>query len=156
MFLRSGSPQTFICCRNIQISTSSAVRDRNRSATIQTMSLTRSFLCRWLRFCAVCNIARRIGYFEEDDDLPASFALESATVFRHWLDAYRAQWCHGSGECLKLPAVQPRPEGLSPMEPGSAREADRGSSHVEKSFGGNYLMCQYFALSPRRTRICTC
>jgi hypothetical protein len=28
---------------------------------------------------------------------------------------------------------------LSPMEPGSAREADRGSSHVEKSFGGNYL-----------------
>jgi hypothetical protein len=33
--------RTFICCRNIQISTSSAVRDRNRSATIQTMSLTR-------------------------------------------------------------------------------------------------------------------
>src|SRR6202008_896835 len=36
--------RTFICCRNIQISTSSAVRDRNRSATIQTMSLTRSLI----------------------------------------------------------------------------------------------------------------
>ena len=40
LFLRSGSPQTFICCRNVRISTSSAVRDRSRSATIQTMSLT--------------------------------------------------------------------------------------------------------------------
>jgi hypothetical protein len=30
--------------RNIQISTSSAVRDRNRSVTIQTMSLTRSLI----------------------------------------------------------------------------------------------------------------
>src|ERR1700739_1911965 len=34
--------RTFICCRNAQISTSSAVRDRNRSATIQTMRLTSS------------------------------------------------------------------------------------------------------------------
>jgi len=36
--------RTFICCRNTQISTSSAVRKRNRSAPIQTMSPTRSFI----------------------------------------------------------------------------------------------------------------
>src|SRR3984957_10346758 len=51
-------------------------------------------LFRQLRFCAVVNIARDIRYFEEDDDLPASFALESATVFFHWLNAYRARRCH--------------------------------------------------------------
>jgi hypothetical protein len=44
LFLGSGSPQNVICCRNVRISTSSAVRDRNRSATIQTMSLTRSLI----------------------------------------------------------------------------------------------------------------
>jgi hypothetical protein len=43
-FLGAVRRRTFICCRNIQISTSSAVRDRNRSATIQTMSLTRSLI----------------------------------------------------------------------------------------------------------------
>src|SRR4051794_27522689 len=44
LFLRSGSPQTFICCRNVRISASSAARARTRSATIQTMSLTRSLI----------------------------------------------------------------------------------------------------------------
>src|SRR3984957_4945885 len=43
-FLGAVRRRTFICCRNIQISTSSAVRDRNRSATIQTTSLTRSLI----------------------------------------------------------------------------------------------------------------
>jgi len=43
-FLGAVRRRTFICCRNIQISASSAVRDRNRSATIQTMSLTRSLI----------------------------------------------------------------------------------------------------------------
>src|ERR1700751_4878782 len=43
-FLGAIGRRTFICCRNIQISTSSAARDRNRSATIQTMSLTRSLI----------------------------------------------------------------------------------------------------------------
>src|SRR5437879_4370469 len=38
--------RTFICCRNVRISASSAVRDRNRSATIQTMSLTTSLIPR--------------------------------------------------------------------------------------------------------------
>jgi hypothetical protein len=41
-FLGAFRSRTFICCRNIQISVSSVARDRNRSATIQTMSLTRS------------------------------------------------------------------------------------------------------------------
>src|SRR5882672_11319709 len=36
--------RTFICCRNVRISASSAARDRNRSATIQTMSLTTSLI----------------------------------------------------------------------------------------------------------------
>src|SRR5258705_10217648 len=36
--------RTFICCRSIQISASSAARDRIRSTTIQTMSLTRSLI----------------------------------------------------------------------------------------------------------------
>src|SRR5580704_16887260 len=43
-FLGAVRRRTFICCRNIQISTSSAVRDRNRSATTQTMRLTRSLI----------------------------------------------------------------------------------------------------------------
>jgi hypothetical protein len=43
-FLGAVRRRTFICCRNIQISTWSAARDRNRSATIQTMSLTRSLI----------------------------------------------------------------------------------------------------------------
>ena len=34
----------FIGCRNVRISASSADRDRNRSATIQIMSLTRSLI----------------------------------------------------------------------------------------------------------------
>jgi hypothetical protein len=41
-FLGAVRRRTFICCRNVRISASSAARDRNRSATIQTMSLTRS------------------------------------------------------------------------------------------------------------------
>src|SRR6476620_4764174 len=36
--------RTFICCRSIKISTSSSARDRIRSTTIQTMSLTRSLI----------------------------------------------------------------------------------------------------------------
>src|SRR5258707_3369290 len=43
-FLGAVRRRTFICCRNIQISVSSAARDRNRSTTIQTMSLTRSLI----------------------------------------------------------------------------------------------------------------
>src|ERR1700681_1737366 len=41
-FLGAVRRRTFICCRNVRISASSAARDRNRSTTIQTMSLTRS------------------------------------------------------------------------------------------------------------------
>jgi len=36
--------RTFICCRNVRISASSAARNRIRSTTIQTMSLTRSLI----------------------------------------------------------------------------------------------------------------
>src|SRR4029077_5185730 len=36
--------RTFICCRNVRISASSAAHDRNRSTTVQTMSLTRSII----------------------------------------------------------------------------------------------------------------
>src|SRR6202795_466218 len=43
-FLGAVRRRTFICCGNVQISASSAARDRNRSATIQTMSLTRSLI----------------------------------------------------------------------------------------------------------------
>src|ERR1700722_19502701 len=43
-FLGAVRRRTFICCRNIQISASSAARDRSRSPTIQTMSLTRSLI----------------------------------------------------------------------------------------------------------------
>jgi hypothetical protein len=43
-FLGAVRRKTFICCRNVRISASSAARDRNRSATIQTMSLTRSLI----------------------------------------------------------------------------------------------------------------
>src|SRR5882757_2058081 len=43
-FLGALRRRTFICCRNVRISASSAARDRNRSATIQTMSLTRSLI----------------------------------------------------------------------------------------------------------------
>jgi hypothetical protein len=45
-FLGAVRRRTFICCRNIQISASSAARDRNRSVTIQTMSLIRSLIPR--------------------------------------------------------------------------------------------------------------
>jgi hypothetical protein len=40
-FLGAVLRRTFICCRSIQISASSAARDRIRSTTIKTMSLTR-------------------------------------------------------------------------------------------------------------------
>src|SRR6202521_2041347 len=43
-FLGAVRRRTFICCRNVRISASSAARDRNRSTTIQTMSLTRSLI----------------------------------------------------------------------------------------------------------------
>src|ERR1700737_1110976 len=43
-FLGAVRRRTFLCCRNVRISASSAARDRNRSATIQTMSLTRSLI----------------------------------------------------------------------------------------------------------------
>src|ERR1700722_14602791 len=43
-FLGAVRRRTFICCRNIQVSASSAARDRSRSPTIQTMSLTRSLI----------------------------------------------------------------------------------------------------------------
>src|ERR1700730_12743783 len=43
-FLGAVRRRMFICCRNIEISVSSAARDRNRSATIQTMTLTRSLI----------------------------------------------------------------------------------------------------------------
>src|SRR3984893_6833301 len=38
-FPRSSPPQNIICCRNVQISASSAARDRNRSTTVQPMNL---------------------------------------------------------------------------------------------------------------------
>jgi hypothetical protein len=38
--------RTFICCRNVQISASSAARGRNRSTTAQPMSLKRSLITR--------------------------------------------------------------------------------------------------------------
>src|SRR4029077_8011802 len=40
-FLGAVRRRTFICCRNVRISASIAAHDRNRSTTIQTMSLTR-------------------------------------------------------------------------------------------------------------------
>src|SRR5258708_3646320 len=43
-FLGAVRRRTFICCRNVRISASSAAHDRNRSTTIQTMSLTRSLI----------------------------------------------------------------------------------------------------------------
>ena len=43
-FLGAVRRRTFICCRNVRISASSAARDRNRSKTIQTMSLTRALI----------------------------------------------------------------------------------------------------------------
>src|SRR5258708_33823385 len=43
-FLGAVRRGTFICCRNVRISASSADRDRNRSTTIQTMNLTRSLI----------------------------------------------------------------------------------------------------------------
>ena len=43
-FLGAARRRTLICCRNIQISASSTARDRIRSTTIQTMSLTRSLI----------------------------------------------------------------------------------------------------------------
>jgi hypothetical protein len=71
---------------------------RRLKRELETRSPTEAglvLLFRRLRSCAGVNIiARRIGYFEEDDDLPASLALERATVFLHGLDAYRAQRCH--------------------------------------------------------------
>ena len=36
--------KTFICCRNVRISASSATRDRNRSTTIQPISLHKSLI----------------------------------------------------------------------------------------------------------------
>jgi hypothetical protein len=38
--------KTFICCRNVQISASSSARGRNRSTTVQPMSLKRSLITR--------------------------------------------------------------------------------------------------------------
>src|SRR6202048_4135613 len=43
-FLGAVRRKTFTSCRNVQISTLSAARDRNRSTTVQTMSLTRSLI----------------------------------------------------------------------------------------------------------------
>src|SRR5580692_826627 len=43
-FLGAIRRRTFICCRNVQISASSAARDRNRSTTVQPMSLKRSLI----------------------------------------------------------------------------------------------------------------
>src|ERR1700730_19008887 len=43
-FLGAVRRRMFICCRNVRISAWSAARDRNRSTTIQTMSLTRSLI----------------------------------------------------------------------------------------------------------------
>jgi hypothetical protein len=47
-----------------------------------------------MRMRAGCNIERGIGHIEEDDDLPAWFALESATMFFHGLIAGWAPRCH--------------------------------------------------------------
>jgi hypothetical protein len=41
-----------------------------------------------------CNIGRGIRHSEEDDDLAAWLALESATMFFHWFFADAAQGCH--------------------------------------------------------------
>jgi hypothetical protein len=43
-FLEAARRRTFICCRSIQISISSAARDRNRSAAVQAMSLTSALI----------------------------------------------------------------------------------------------------------------
>jgi hypothetical protein len=47
-----------------------------------------------MRMRAGCNIERGIGHIEEDNDLPAWFALESATMFFHGLIAGWAPRCH--------------------------------------------------------------
>jgi hypothetical protein len=41
-----------------------------------------------------CNIGRGIRHSEEYDDLAAWLALESATMFFHWLLADGAHGCH--------------------------------------------------------------
>src|SRR4030081_1687389 len=43
-FLGGVRRRTLICCRNVKISASIAARDRSRSTTAQTMSLTRSLI----------------------------------------------------------------------------------------------------------------
>src|SRR3981081_4161379 len=43
-FLGAVRRRTFICCRSVRISASSAARGRNRSTTILTMSPTRSLI----------------------------------------------------------------------------------------------------------------
>src|SRR5258708_390692 len=43
-FLGAVRRRTMICCRNVKISASIAARDRNRSTTARTMSLTRSLI----------------------------------------------------------------------------------------------------------------
>ena len=43
-FLGAVRRRTMICCRNVKISASIAARDRNRSTTAHTMSLTRSLI----------------------------------------------------------------------------------------------------------------
>jgi len=65
-FLGAVRRSTFICCRNVRISASSAARNRKRSTTIQTMSLTRSLIPRQHRpilnqllVCAAIILDRR-------------------------------------------------------------------------------------------------
>jgi hypothetical protein len=53
-----------------------------------------AFLLRMHTPHAGYNIGRGIGYIEEDDDLPAWLALESATMFLHGLVAGWAPRCH--------------------------------------------------------------
>jgi hypothetical protein len=58
----------------------------------QTIDRRASLLLR--KHAPRCNIGRGVRHSEEDDDLAAWLALESATMFFHWLLADRAQGCH--------------------------------------------------------------
>src|ERR1700740_676989 len=78
-FLGAVRRRTFICCRNIQISTSSAVRDRNRSATIQTMSLTRSLIPQEHR-PILDQLPVRLSLRQGHPDVYASFAPSPSSL----------------------------------------------------------------------------
>src|SRR3979411_300044 len=85
--------RTFICCRNVRISASSAARDRNRSATIQTMSLTRSLIPQQHRPILdqlLVRLSLRQG--QGAGMLDALAIVKPETVIRWHRAGFRAYW----------------------------------------------------------------